>query len=81
MAPAPPTMANPGAVAIANKDEPIANNQHWVRSISEFMVSVTRESYKMQRRRRPVRVLRGTAQLPTAQNISLRSRLRKGAAP
>ena len=33
VAPAPPTVANPGAVAIANKDEPIANNQHWRRSI------------------------------------------------
>jgi hypothetical protein len=33
VAPAPPTMENPGAVPIANKDEPIANNQHWRRSI------------------------------------------------
>jgi hypothetical protein len=33
VAPAPPTMENPGAVPIANNDEPIANNQHWRRSI------------------------------------------------
>jgi hypothetical protein len=42
VAPAPPTMANPGAVPIANNDEPIANNQHWRRSISVLgRVSIT----------------------------------------
>lgn len=38
VAPAPPSSANPGAVPIANSDEPIANNQHWLRSNSDFTV-------------------------------------------
>ncbi len=46
VAPAPATMANAGAVPIANKDEPIANNQHWRRKTSVFGVSITYESYE-----------------------------------
>lgn len=33
-APAPPARAKPGAVAIANREEPIANNLHWARNNS-----------------------------------------------
>src|ERR1700728_3963529 len=33
VASAPQSIANPGAVPIANNDEPIMNNRHWARSI------------------------------------------------
>jgi len=52
VAPAPPTMANPGAVPIANKDEPITNNQHWLRSNSVLSrVSIPCESYEIRHHR------------------------------
>ncbi len=41
VAPAPANMAKPGAVPIANKHEPIANNQHWRRKTSVFAMSIT----------------------------------------
>ena len=34
VASAPQSVANPGAVPIANNDEPIMNSRHWFRSIS-----------------------------------------------
>jgi hypothetical protein len=52
VAPAPASVPNPGAVPIAKKDDPIANNQHWRRSISVFSeVSITCESYEVRRHR------------------------------